>query len=156
MITSQAVPNCTAMKAPDDRPEIELLVMTAFSAGSASRSALMAGVDDQCRSQNKVTQRSLKRRLHRLSARRAASYHRTTLVHLLTAMFSISRSILEVLVRAWQVLKHLWAFDCQNGTFMINVPQVAGWQPFASQLRCRLGILPIVQADDVAIPTKLD
>jgi len=73
-----------------------------------------------------VTQRSLKRRLHRLSARRAASYHRTTLVHLLTAMFSISRSILEVLVRAWQVLKHLWAFDCQNGTFMINVPQVAG------------------------------
>jgi hypothetical protein len=59
-------------------------------------------------------------------------------------------------VRAWQVLKHLWAFDCQNGTFMINVPQVAGWQPFASQLRCRLGILPIVQADDVAIATKLD
>ena len=103
-----------------------------------------------------VTQRSLKRRLHRLSALRAASYHRTTLVHLLTAMFSISRSILEVLVRAWQVLKHLWAFDCQNGTFMINVPQVAGWQPFASQLRCRLGILPIVQADDVAIATKLD
>jgi hypothetical protein len=33
---------------------------------------------------------------------------------------------------------------------------VAGWQPFASQLRCRLGILPIVQADDVAIATKLD
>lgn len=43
MADDQAVANCTAMKAPDDRPAIELSVMAAFSAGSASRSAPMAG-----------------------------------------------------------------------------------------------------------------
>jgi hypothetical protein len=111
------------MKAPDDRPEIELSVMTAFSAGSASRSALMAGSGPmpQPKQGNPTVSETPAASSFRTSRRELSPHNLSA-----TAMFSISRSILEVLVRAWQVLKHLWAFDCQNGTFMINVPQVAG------------------------------
>ncbi|MGC1996009.1 MAG: hypothetical protein WA704_19000 [Pseudolabrys sp.] len=143
------------MKAPDDRPEIELSVMTAFSAGSASRSALMAGSGPmpQPKQGNPTVSETPAASSFRTSRRELSPHNLSAFTDCNVFDFAInlgsSRSSLAGIKTPLGVRLSKWNVHDQR--------TASGWvQPFASQLRCRLGTLPIVQADDVAIATKLD
>jgi hypothetical protein len=78
-------------------------------------------------------------------------------VHLLTAIFSISRAI-----NLGSSLLRLAGIKTPIGVRLVKMDvydqrTASGWMAtICKPARCRFGILPIVQADDVAIATKVD